>query len=281
MTAQVTGNTTPVTFRARAFLLTLNQIDKYDKLKDLILNLKSCDYFLAAKEIAPTTGHEHIHIYVHFTNTYKLSKKILAIGAHVDICRGSPKQNITYVKKDGNVLDEVGEEPKQGSNHTVKELKEISDPEELNWREYNTWQKIKNAPQKVKKSEWNKNVKVVYIWGPSGIGKSTKAHDMAADEFEEVKYYNGFWNGVVDGTGCCIYDDFRDSHMKPSEFINFIDYRVHNMNIKGGNVKNKYDLIIITSIQSPHEIYKNISDETREQWLRRMEELQLLPNDIA
>lgn len=58
--------------------------------------------------------------------------------------------------------------------------------------------------------------------------------DNGIDEFEEVKYSNGFWNGVSDGNGCAVYDDFRDSHISASEFINFIDYNVHNLNVKGG-----------------------------------------------
>ena len=69
MTSQVSGNTNPstseVSFRARAFLLTLNEVDKYPLLKSLITKLKSCDYYLAAIEQAPTTGHQHIHIYIH------------------------------------------------------------------------------------------------------------------------------------------------------------------------------------------------------------------------
>lgn len=90
MTAQVAGNTKAATFRARAFLLTLNQVDKWDTLVNLLTTLKSCDYIYAAREFAPTTNHEHIHCYVHFTSSYKLSKKILDTGVHVDICRGSP-----------------------------------------------------------------------------------------------------------------------------------------------------------------------------------------------
>ena len=48
-----------------------------------------------------------------------------------------------------------------------------------------------------------------------------------------------------------LYDDFRDSHMKPSEFINFIDYNVHGLNIKNGEIQNNYKYIIITSVQDP------------------------------
>lgn len=274
VTAQVSGNTKPSTFRARAFLFTLNQIELYDELKELITKLKSCDYFLAAKEIAPKTGHEHIHIYAHFESSYKLNKKIVAIGAHIDICRGSPKQCIEYVKKDGDIIDELGEAPTQGQMHTVKDLKEIKNPDDLYWTEYNTWTKIQGRPQKIKAGEWKKEVKVYYIWGPSNAGKSDMIEKIIADEkieeFEEVKHIGDFWQGVVDGTGTCVYDDWRDSHLKASEFINFIDYRIHNLNIKGGNVKNKYNIIIISTVQDPNQIYSSLEGEPRKQWLRRM-----------
>lgn len=162
-TAQVSGNTTPSTFRSRAFQFTLNEVDKYDGLKNEILKLKSCDYFISCREIAPTTKHEHIHIYAHFNNSYKLSKKIMSFGAHVEICKGSPKSNVEYIKKDGNILDEIGEEPHQGASHTVKDLEEMNEPDNLDWKEYNTWQKIKSRPQKIKAGEWKKDIKVFYI----------------------------------------------------------------------------------------------------------------------
>lgn len=275
-TAQVSGNTEPSPcFRARAFLFTLNQVEKYDELKELITKLKSCDYFLAAHEIAPTTGHEHIHVYAHFSSSYKLNKKILAIKANVAMCRGSPKQCIEYVKKDGDIIDELGNPPEQGVIHTVKDLKEMESPDDLYWNEYNTWTKIHSRPQKIKAGEWKKEVKIYYIWGPSKTGKSDMVeeiiHKENAEYFDEVKHIGDFWDGVVDGEGACVYDDWRDSHMKASEFINFIDYRIHNLNIKGGSVKNKYNLIIISTTQNPNEIYNGLGDEPKKQWLRRME----------
>ena len=281
MTSQTPNNTNNgVCFRARSFLLTLNEIDKYEDFKDCFLKLKSMDYFLSSKEIAPTTGHEHIHIYVHFESNYKLSKKILSFGAHIDIQKyGSPNQIIEYVKKDGNILDEIGKEPHQGF-HTVKDLKEIDNPDNLNWNEYNTWLKIKNTPKKIKKGEWHKDIKVYWIQGDSGIGKSNWAEDLFNksdfNEMEEISFdKNGFYNGVVDGKGLCIYDDFRDSDMKASEFIKLIDYRVHNLNIKGGSVKNNYNMIIFTSIQKLENIYSNCKEEQKKQWLRRIEVIDL------
>lgn len=287
LTSQVSGNTTPSTFRARSFLFTLNQIEKYETLKGLITKLKSCNYFLAAKEKAPTTGHEHIHIYAHFESNYKLNKKIMAVGAHIDICRGSPKQCIAYVKKDGDIIDELGEEPKQGQIHTVKDLKEIKNPDELYWNEYHTWNNIQSEiSNDIEIDDWKKDVKVYYIQGPSGIGKTEKAKQIVRENKEkygtkinQVKYVNNFWIGT--GTAkIAIYDDFRDNHMKPSEFINFIDYNKHTLNIKGAQKINDYELIIITSVQKLDEIYRNCTGEPRKQWERRIEVINMFDDNI-
>lgn len=280
MTTQARVILTPRSFVGRAFQFTLHDLSQYEGLKNHLLELRSCDYMISCKEIAPTTGKEHIHIYAHFTKPYHLSQKIMNHHAHIEICQGTPQQNIEYIRKDGNILDEVGTEPHQGYHRTVKELRAVEDPSELDTHEYNTWLKIRNTPQKIKVSEWSKEVKVYYIQGPSGSGKSKRAEELmqklGIESFEEVKHTNNFWNGVCDGCGCAVYDDFRDSHMTASEFINFIDYRVHNLNIKGGQMKNKYNTIIITSVQRIDEIYGNCYGEPREQWMRR-----IIPIDMS
>ena len=65
--------------------------------------------------------------------------------------------------------------------------------------------------------------------------------------------------------------------MKPNDFIKFIDYNRHGLNIKGGSVMNNYELIIITSIFHPNKIYSGINEESKQQWLRRMEIIDLKP----
>ena len=51
------------------------------------------------------------------------------------------------------------------------------------------------------------------------------------------------------------------------------------MNIKGGQVINDYELIIITSIKPVDELYKNVKEEQREQWLRRLDIIDMRPID--
>ena len=285
LTAEVPGNTNAGTsfFKARSFQITLNQIEYYNNIKDYLTNLKTFSYLISCKEYAPTTNKEHIHIYTHFTQSIKLSLKKLK-GAHLEKCKGTPEQNINYITKDGNILDEIGDKPHQGKkNFNYNEINNLTQQDILNNEDLNLIQKktllnikkdISNQP--IKLSNYRKNVKVYYIYGPSGSGKTNKALDIIQennyDEFDEIKYSNGFYIGASGLSKVCLYDEFRASHMSISEFINFIDYNKHNMNIKGGFIKNNYELIIITSIQNPNNIYNNVIDneETREQILRRI-----------
>ena len=84
--------------------------------------------------------------------------------------------------------------------------------------------------------------------------------------------------GTTKGAKVALYDDFRDSHMKVSEFINFIDYNPHHLNIKGDNQKNTYEYILITSVQNPEYLYENLQNrdsEPKKQWMRRLEIIHL------
>ena len=261
----------------RSYQLTLNEIERFESLKENLLKYKNINYILAGKEKAPTTGHEHIHIYIQFTKPSTLNKKKLE-GAHIEKCFGSPEQNINYIKKpDTVIIFEQGEarlKKNTTSFPTIKEVKEMTreEREELPLICYKAVNQINTEEaNNIKPSEYFKeDIKVYYIWGPSGAGKTKKAIEIInEDEFNEVKYVNGFWIGTGSAR-VALYDDFRDSHMKASEFINFIDYNTHNLNTKFGYIKNKYKLIIITSIQDPMDIYRNLKDEEREQWIRRL-----------
>lgn len=286
MATEASGNTKTLGCKARAYQLTLNQVGHYDSLKAEFKKLKTCDYFISCREVAPSTGHEHIHMYVHFDKPYKLSKKIMSHGAHVEVCKGSPKQNIAYIRKDGNILDEWGTEPHQGAR-TIEEL--IATPiEQVQPTMLNVWAKAKSMMETtIDIEDWHKDVKVYYIQGPSGVGKTERAKSIVREHKEKygtkvniVKHIGEFWNGVSPGMlpKVAIYDDFRDSHMKASEFINFIDYNKNTMNIKGGSALNTYELIIITSVQPITTIYSNMSAEPRQQWMRRVEVIDMFDN---
>ena len=166
----------------------------------------------------------------------------------------------------------------------VSDLKNLESPDDLDWKQYSTWKRI-HENDEISLDEFHKDIIVYYIYGPSGIGKTQKAielirHVHGYTKFSNVKYENGFWLGTGSNRDIALYDDFRDSHMKASEFINFIDYNVHTMNMKGGGCKNNYKVIIITSVQNPKYIYANLSDEPRAQWMRRIQLIDLTPKTL-
>lgn len=281
MTAQAPGNTNTGAFRARAFQLTINEPEKFEPLKNEFLKLKTCDYMIACKETAPTTGHEHIHLYVHFRETYKLNKKILAYHAHIEICRGSPKQNIDYIKKDGNVIFEHGDPPAQGIK-TVKDLKELQ-AEEVPPQYY----RIKKEIDAKEKDEQNffdmleeiendelKAPKIIYITGGTGKGKTYKAYKIALENYAKqdigkLTLKNEFFDVINEKAKCYVIEEFRPSQIKASDFLQLTDKYGYRANIKGGFVSLRPEMLIICSIIPPQKIYK---EEVNQQFLRRITE---------
>ena len=260
--------------KARAFQLTINDVDAAGDVFNYLRGLQK-NYMIACREKAPSTGHEHIHVYVQFPTPHALSLKKVG-GAHIEVCRGSPEQNIAYVKKDGDVIVEEGT-PRLCYVPSIKDAKAMDSDvlQGLNLNFYNVVQKIEAEKKKyISPMDYYKNADVFYVYGESGAGKTKWCiNDMVknkVEKFNEVKYDGSFWHGVTEDCAVCLYDDWRDSHMKPAEFINFIDYNKHVMNVKGGSVRNNYSKIYITSVQPPEEIYKNINGEPRKQWERRM-----------
>lgn len=299
MATQASGNTSPEAVvkeykcpKRRGFLLTFNGDDcedNYKKMRAKFETLKTCDFITACREWNKQ-GNLHIHMYAHFKNAYSIGDKLRKScgNPHIDPEQSSPKECINYVRKTGNernikkgikqktqlLLPDFGVEPHQGTL-TIKELREIDNSDDLpDWKQYNVWKQVRSEHKKTKVGEWHKTIDVFFIQGPSGVGKSKKAEEIVVekgfDEYDLIAHDDkGFWLNT-DGTGAAIYDEFRDSQMPAHEFISFIDYNIHNLRVFGGSIKNKYELIVITTVQDIDTIYHNLQDEPRRQWLRRM-----------
>lgn len=281
-------------FSGRNFLLTLNltTLEFYRDIIDYLKGLSQFQYLLCCEHIGQEN--KHYHVYVQYNNTKRLNTKKLH-GAHIEKCFGSAQQNIDYCKcldkkhKEAGIIslliEEYGEPKFKGGNFSVKDLKNMDNPDELPAILYNTYLRIKKHTNGLRVKDISKNVTVYWIQGPSGIGKTNKAKEIAA-EFEEqhdcdidlIKFTNGFYLGTTDNAKSAIYDDFRDTHMSASEFINLVDYNKHYMNIKGDSRLNNYELIIITSVQRLSDIYRNMKDtEPKKQWERRINVINLYP----
>lgn len=280
-TTEARGNTMTRAFYGRAFQLTINEPEKFEALRDEFLKLKTCDYMIAAKEQAPTTGHEHIHLYVHFNKPYSINKKIQSYKQHIEVCRGTPKQNIDYVKKDGQIIFEFGEQPHQGLK-TVKDLKEMT-AEEVPPQYYRIKKEI-DAHEKDEKNFFDmleeiendelKAPKIIYITGGTGKGKTYKAYKIALknykkEEVGKLTLKNEFFDVINEKAKCYVIEEFRPSQIKASDFLQLTDKYGYRANIKGGFCSLRPEMIIICSIIPPEKIYK---EEVNQQFLRRITE---------
>lgn len=258
---------------AKGFQITCNEEIKFGDVLKYLRSLKP-NYFVACREKAPSTGHIHMHCYVQFPNARRLSLKKLE-GSHVEKSLGSPEQNEAYIKKDGDIIAEEGS-LRKCTSWSIKGIKEMSqaEREDLPPQMYNIVQKINEEENAdLTPEECFKEVQVYWYHGESGTGKTRAAMKaIGSRKFNMLKFEQGFWHGIGSAE-IALYDDFRDTHMKPTELINFIDYYVHPMNVKGGSKKNQYKEIYITSIQDPEKIYNNMPEEYKRQWLRRIKEI--------
>lgn len=267
--------------RSRCYLLTIFDDD--------IKHFKNAAYECWCDDTCKD-GKPHKHHCIYFKNaiSFNTIKKTYPT-AHIEAAR-SIYDAIHYVKDNKNGrktnIEEIGTEPNDTRYKTVKELKDVQNPDELDWKQYNTWQRIHDNDE-IDIEDMTKEVACYYISGPSGVGKTERAKQIIREHKEKygtkvsmVKYQNGFWLNVGSNRNIALYDDFRDSHMPASEFINFIDYNKHPMNMKGTSCTNDYKLIIITSVQPLERIYSNLYGEPRQQWIRRITEIRIEdPND--
>ena len=236
---------------------------------------------IAAREEAPTTGHEHIHLYVHFSKPYRINKKILSYKQHIEVCRGTPKQNIDYIKKDGNVIFENGEPPHQGLK-TVRDLKAL-EADEVPPQYYKIKKEIDrnetdeltfmNMLSEIEKDEL-KSPSIIYITGGSGKGKTYSAYKRALasypkNEIGKLTLKNEFVDVINERAKCYVIEEFRPSQIKASDFLQLTDKYGYRANVKGGFVTLRPEMIIICSIKKPYEIYK---DEINQQFMRRITE---------
>jgi len=92
------GNTNQI--KARAWSITQNNYSQTHH-NIFLQETKDCKYWIIGKEVAPTTGTQHLQVYLYYKNARSLEdmKKTFP-QAHIEKAKGTPEQNKVYCSKE-------------------------------------------------------------------------------------------------------------------------------------------------------------------------------------
>lgn len=140
--------------------------------------------------------------------------------------------------------------------------------------------------QKAKKG-LNRDMKCIYIYGPSASGKSTLAKSIATQKGYECYISSGGKNPLDNYAGeeCIILDDLRGSIFPLSDFLKLTDNNTDSL--VGCRYYNKSiaycKMLICTSVVSVEDLYAGVTDDHKEplkQLLRRFEQVIKLDDEF-
>jgi len=206
--------------KSRAFCFTINVFD--ENTEEKLQNGIECQYLVYGYEIAPTTQRPHLQGYVYFHNPRSISGVIKDIqGAHIEIAKGAPDQNFDYCSKDG-LFFERGKRPMSQKEKGQAEETRWRDarqaaltgdfasiPDDLYIRYQSSFKRIRREDVKRPDDLAPSQTYGVWIWGPSGTGKSHKARTEYGNVY--LKDLNKWWDGY-DQEDNVVIDEIAPEH---------------------------------------------------------------------
>lgn len=279
--------------RARAWCFTLNNYSEDDvahmhALKD------DAQYICWAPEVGES-GTPHLQGFLRFKSGKSLTavKAIIGDRAHLEIARGTDKEARQYIcgpyTKEGKEKPanpnfvEYGEMSSQGKRSDLEEVREMvanGDSMLDIIGKARSLQSIKTAqvilPYMEKRRIWK--TKVIWMYGPTGTGKSKTAwEEGGAEAYAPLSYK--WWQGY-DGQENVILDDIRPGWATFDEFLRLFDRYPLMVECKGGSRQFTGKTIWVTSPYDPKAFFEGCSSEAMNQMTRRIEEVRHLSDTL-
>jgi len=276
----------------RSFCFTWNNYTEEDLEK--VRNYKvMCRYLVFGLETGES-GTPHIQGYCQLINrvAFNTLKKLFP-KMHIEETRGTPEEASTYCKKDG-VIEEFGElgttakgADKGGAAEKARwqnviemakkgDLDAIAESDPSAYlRMYGTLRQI--AKDHLPKVDDLPTTTGLWIYGPSGVGKSRSVRQIMAARNTPIydKPINKWWDGYSNEP-CVLIDDFDKTHAVLGHYLKrWGDHYAFTCEIKGGALRIRPKIVIVTSQYSIEQIWED--HETRDAIKRRFK-VQYLDN---
>lgn len=255
-------------------------------------NQERMKYLLYAPETCPDTGRFHFQGYVYYKDkvSIKTSQKLLNTGKHHhEPASGDAASNYKYIagpfEKDGKTKPfnpehkEFGSMPKQGKRGDLDELKEkilknettidnvVVDTPHMFHQYGRTLERLDDLRMsKLWRTEMTKGI---WIYGPTGVGKSHEAlKDYHPDTHYIVPNDGGWWDDYKQ-QDTVVFNDFRGD-LKYNELLQLVDKWPFHVRRRGrAPLPFISKTVTITSSLCPGDIYKNRLQEDKIEQLRR------------
>lgn len=249
--------------------------------RDYPHNLPRNMKYMCTCEDSTKEGKWHGHAFIYFKNpvAMKSVKKLFGDDCHCE----KPHKNsdcIDYVldkTKRKHSFQEFGNRPMNNGVHKMEDVLECNTVTEVMESMPDTYVKYRKGiidliENKKRKQRYYEPPKVIWIYGPSGTGKTREAFEAGA---VNVTYSNGFYSDWGDERIICI-EELR-GEIPYNELLKLLDayHNYYSVNIKGGQKLIDLDVIYITSPLHPSKCYprQNQKEDSIQQLLRRITEL--------
>lgn len=227
--------------QCRKWLLTINNPQEHgfghERLKAILVDMKSVVYWCMADEIGLEDGTYHTHLFIYGKSGIRFStvKKAFA-SAHIDAAKGTCKQNKEYVTKTGKwegdkkqdtrvdgTFEEYGELPveRQGTRNDLEDLYDMIKSGMSNYEILEqgsgymlNLDSIDRTRQILVQEEYKlkwRDLEVVYIYGDTGTGKTRGVMEKYGygNVYRVTDYKHPFDNYA--GQDVIVFDEFCSS----------------------------------------------------------------------
>ena len=290
--------------QSNKYLLTINNPkDKgltHEEIKRVLINnFKTLEYFALADEMGKTY---HTHVFICFNSRVRFStlKKNFP-ESHIDVVKGTVSDNINYVKKTGKWKDsekaetsipdsfeEYGKRPpdSKGKLSDMTELYQMVNDGMTNTEILAINQDYILQIDKIDKLRTmlltdkykgiiRKNLRVIYISGATGTGKTSSvlSEHGAENVYRVTDYLHPFDSYNCQSVIC--FDEFRSS-LYLKDMLNYCDIYPLELPARFSNKYACYDTVYIVSNWGLEKQYSELQKEDTASWkafLRRISEV--------
>ena len=223
----------------------------FDVDEELKFDKDNIRYICYGREVCPTSDREHYQGFAIFKRTARMPRAKVWIGGgsgtHLEPRRGSRDQARDYCRKSDGEFFEWGEY--EGlTNEQVLQL-----PKNRILMEYplvycRYWRAINDRQERG--PTW-RGVKVEWLWGEAGCGKTRKVMEMESVYKLDwpYKWFCGYQEEDI-----LLIDDYRDGAIERGQMLNLLDGYRQKLETKGGHCWALWTKVYVTSNMNPKEL---------------------------